>query len=64
MVVVSFVVVFVSFANVISGLLLTASKKALTFIMTSREAFYRAQEWDYKGFLKGQHSPTNVFFGD
>lgn len=63
-VIVFFVVVFVSSANVILGLLLITSKKALTFTITSREAFSKPRERDCKGFFEGCYSLTNVFFKD
>lgn len=62
--VVSFVIAFISSANVIPGLLLTASMKVLTFTMTDREVFSKPQGRDCKELLKDWHSPTSNFFRD
>lgn len=51
-VIIFFVVVLVLCANVISSLFLTASKKALTFIITGRKAFSRSRGQDYKGLFE------------
>ena len=61
---VSFVIAFVSCANVIPGLLLTVSKKTLTFTMTGRKAFSRPWERDCKRLFEDQNDSTSVLFGD
>lgn len=63
-VVASFIVALILSANVISGLLLTPSKRAFIFTITSREAFFRPWRQDCKGFFEGWYGPTGVFFRD
>lgn len=63
-VIISFIIVFILSENIIPALLLMASKKALTFIMTGKKVFSMPWRQNCKRFFKDWHSLISVFFRD